>query len=117
MADDVRDLPGLKEQALQDLGPCVVCGKAHLDPAAAGAGTFYLLSISRAMFDRAALARRVGLEMQLGNSAIARAMGPDEDLAKVFAGPASAFVHEDCAHRVNSLLELMPDRRSNGGGN
>lgn len=111
MGDDLRDMPGLKESELLALGPCVVCGKPHLDPAAGGV-TFYKLTVTRAMFCRPALERRVGLELMLGGAgALARVIGPDEDLAKIFSGPVESFVHERCALRINHLLELMPDPR------
>lgn len=116
MADKLEDMPGLKERELQDLGPCIICGKAHLDPTA-GSLTFYKVSVSRALFNQAALRRRVGLEMVLGGAGmLAQAMGPDEDLATVFAGPVESFVHETCALRINHLLQLMPEKKSAAEG-
>lgn len=100
---DVYKLPGLKETELARLGPCVVCKQPML-----GADvTFYCVTISRVMWSRSTVERRVGLGMLLGNSNLARAMGPDEDLAKIFDGPHQVAVHETCGHRVNSLLELV----------
>lgn len=101
----VAEMPGWKEDALIALGPCRVCGKPQL-----GADvTFYVVEVSRAAFDRRAIERRVGLQMMLGNGALAAAMGPNEDIAKVFAAPARVFVHESCAARVHHVLELFPE--------
>ncbi len=70
---------------------------------------------ARAALDRAAIERRGGLQMMLGGAgAIARAMGPNDDLAKVFAGPVDVMVHEACAADLNHLLELMPNAPSEG---
>ena len=98
-------IPGLKEDQLIKLGPCCICGKPQIGSDL----TFYKLTISRAMFDTQAISRRVGLQMMLGNSdALARAMGPNEDIAKLFDGPHEVFVHEQCAHQIHSVLQLMP---------
>lgn len=43
-----------------------------------------------------------------GSDTLARAMGPNEDLAKIVDGPVDVLVHEDCAGDVGHLLELMP---------
>lgn len=105
MAAPQTNFPGLKERELIALGACVVCGKPQLGSDI----TFYKITISRGGFNRLGLERRIGLQMMLGGSdALARAMGPDEDLASIFDGPHDVFVHEQCAHRIGSVLELMP---------
>lgn len=111
-AATVAELPGLKEAELIKLGPCRVCGQQQL---AGGEPTFYIVELSRAMFDRRSIERRVGLEMMLGSGPLAKVMGPDEDIAKVFDGPHRVFVHETCALRVHHLLELVPEPAKDEG--
>lgn len=102
----MSDMPGLKYKELAGFGPCPLCRKPLLDPDKNSA-TFYVISVSRAMHDQHAIRRAIGLELQLGSPAIAQAMGPDEDLAKIFDGPKKVVVHEGCAGGVIHLLELM----------
>jgi hypothetical protein len=110
-----EQLPGIKEDELVKLGACALCGKPMLggQPGI----TFYRVTIERAGFDVRAIQQRLALQLQTGSAALARAMGPDVDLAKVFDGPHQRVVHEDCAHAINSLLELIPtDPRARSGG-
>jgi hypothetical protein len=109
---DLQDLRGLKERELIALGACVVCGKPLL---ATTDLTFYKLSIARAGFDAGAIKRRVGLQLALGSETLARAMGPDQDIAKVFDGPHEVVVHESCANQFMHLLELIPEPAGDGG--
>lgn len=106
---DKKDLPGLKEADIARLGSCAVC---HL-PLLPGALTFYEVTIRRAAFDPSATQRRVGLGMMLGGGrnghALAAVMGPDEDLAKVFEGPATVAIHEGCASDIFHLAMLLPE--------
>jgi len=100
------DMPGLKERDVERLGPCAVCGKSLI-----GGGRlplFYVVRISRAGFDLPAINRRVALGALLQSSALAQAMGPDEDIAKIINGPTEVAVHEECTE-VGHLLRLMPE--------
>lgn len=108
MNNSIDDLPALKESELVTLGPCVICGKPQLGQHI----TFYKIAISRAGFDANSIRRRVGLEMMLGNSVLAQAMGPDEAIARVFDGPHNVFVHEGCADNIHHLLSLIPEKKS-----
>ncbi len=107
MTDATDKLAGIKEAELVKLGACAICGE-HMLAGPNRTITFYRVTIERAGFDVGAINSRVGLQMQLGSDALARAMGPDQDLAKVFEGPHQRIVHEHCAHKINSLLELIP---------
>lgn len=108
LTGQTAELPGIKESELARLGPCRVCGKPLLE----GDITFYMIMIARAGFCRDAIKRRVGLQMVLGGAgALAAAMGPDEDLAKVIDGPQEMAVHERCAH-IGHLLELFREAGS-----
>jgi hypothetical protein len=104
MTVDLKALPGLKERHLVALGPCAVCKRPLLE----GGPTFYVVETKRGIFDTRAVQRRAGLTMMLGSDPLARVFSPDEDLAKVFDGPARVVVHEDCAGKVSHLLELFP---------
>lgn len=95
---------GIKLDELMKLGNCIVCGKKQLE---GGLPLFYCVTISRAGFDARALQRAAGLEMMMGP--LAQAFSPDEDLAKVIAGPHEVFVHETCADKISHLLQLIPE--------
>ncbi len=104
----VKRLPGLKEIELVRLGACAVCR----EPLAANDQlTFYRVAVSHLAFDARAVRRRFGLGMAIGSDAIARVMGPDEDLAKVLDGPREVVVHEGCADRIGHLMSLMEESR------
>lgn len=95
-------MQGLKESDLEALGKCCVCGKSQL-----GKGpTFYKVTVERGMFLPDALQRRFGLGGMIGQG-LARVMGPDEDLAKIWVGPVIAFIHEQCALSISHPLEII----------
>jgi hypothetical protein len=100
-------VPGIKERELEKLGTCPICGQVILK---GGELTFYRLRIERAIWDPAAIQRRAGLSMMLGNSALAAVMGPDEDLAKVFTGPIEVVVHESCTESAFLLARICEAR-------
>lgn len=115
---DIDKLPGIKEDELVKLGKCAVCRRPMLDKEKGGP-TFYRVKIERAAFCADAIESRVGLQMILGGSdALARAMGPDRDLAKIFDGPHDVVVHEGCATDIRHLLLLVPEAPADeaGGG-
>jgi hypothetical protein len=101
--DDIKSLPGMKLDELTKLGNCAVCGKKQLE---GGIPLFYCVTITRGGFDGQALQRAHGLELQIGP--LAAVMGPNEDLAKIFDGPTTVFVHETCADKVSHLAMLIP---------
>lgn len=45
--------------------------------------------------------------MMLGSETLAKAMGPDEDLAKIVDGPKRVMIHESCAMQLSHLMQLM----------
>jgi hypothetical protein len=116
MVRAVEALDGLKEGELNELGVCALCHKQQLAPPNAGL-TFYKVTISRGVFSPPAIQRQAGLGMMLGgNAALARIMGPDEDLAKIVGGPKTVFVHERCAADIHHLVELFGEPRRSGDG-
>ena len=54
--------------------------------------------------------RQAGLEMMVGNAAIAHALGPNEDIATTFNGPHDAFVCGTCAADEHLILLRICDR-------
>lgn len=108
---DLRDLPGIKEKELAALGPCLVCGKHLLEEGI----LFYRVSVEFCGFDAQAVKQRVGLEMMLGSGPLARAMGPDADMANVMTGPVSAVIHQGCADAITpKFLFQMLERADDG---
>jgi hypothetical protein len=75
MSDDIKKLPGIKAR---EIGPTVTGKRLAQD-----GPVFYRVTIETCAIDACAVQRQVGLEMVIGNAAIAHAMGPDEDLAKI----------------------------------
>ena len=107
-ATDIKSLPGMKERALDALGPCAVCGKPLLGSDKGGL-SFYVVTVQHVCFDGRALRRQIGLGMLL-TPALASVMGPDDDLAKIVSGPVTRAVHELCAAEVRHLALLMEEK-------
>lgn len=100
---DLESLKGLKEDDLQKLGPCIICNQQLINSTNL---TFYKIEVSRGILNIDAIRRRVGAGMLMTN-AIARILGPNEDLAKVFDGPHQLVIHEECALKTHHPLDLI----------
>lgn len=74
---DISSLPGLKAREITK----TVTGEG----VAAQGSIFYRVTIEQCGLDRTAIRRQAGLEMMLGSPALAAAMGPDEDIAKILS--------------------------------
>ena len=59
--------------------------------------TFYRVTASRSIINVGAIQRQNGLEMFMGNAAIASVMGPDEDMAEEITKFEDVFICESCA--------------------
>ncbi len=92
-----------------DLSPCIGCNK---NVAHANGLLFYRLSFERLAFNVPAIRRQHGLEMMLGNAAIARVMGPNEDISVAVDVPVHALLCDDCAcsKPIAVLHEIYSDR-------
>lgn len=91
----------MKERELRQHATCSLCKEkiGHT-----GLPLFWRVKIERFGIDMHAVQRQTGLAMMLGgNAAIAAAMGPDEDLAKVIY-EVTLTVCEDCA--VNTMVPI-----------
>jgi hypothetical protein len=81
--NDIKSLPGLKRHEI---------GKSVTGKGVASDGPlFYRVTIETCVLDPLAIQRQAGLEMMMGNAAIAAAMGPDEHLAKVIDRKVALF--------------------------
>ena len=101
MDAEIRNMPGLKEK---DLAPCAACGNHHKAP------VFYRVTLENCAFDLAAVQRQIGLGMVMGgNAAIARVMGPDDDMAKV-VDKTTKILCLQCALEtpILALLDMEP---------
>lgn len=107
----VEQLPGMKEDELIALGACAVCRRKMFDAPDGNAILFYVVEISHLGWVHDALRRRVGLGMQIGSDAIARALGPNEDLAKIVTGPHRVAIHQGCADKIAHLAMLFPEEK------
>lgn len=77
MTKEWRDLPGLKAREI---------GKTVTGEGVAAQGPiFYRVTVEQCGLDRAAIQRQAGLEMMVGNAAIAHALGPNDDIAKIIS--------------------------------
>lgn len=75
----------------RDFKPCACCGKGM----AGGGVHFYRVKIEQLILNPGAIQQQHGLEMMIGNAAIAQAMGPDNDLATPFA-TAEVLICGEC---------------------
>lgn len=67
---------------------------------------FYVVEMTRYALDVNAIRRQSGLEMMLGGHAgLARAMGPDEDMATEFSN-ATVTVCDQCAMKETMVAQL-----------
>lgn len=97
----------MKEAELIALGKCCICGEPLLGHANS-TPTFYTVTVAHHGLNISALQRRFGLGLMLGNNdRIARALGPDEDLAKQVGDESKFFVHETCANEEFSVYFLL----------
>lgn len=88
-----------------EIEKCLLCGQGVMHN---GGIAFYRVRLQRLVADVGAVRRQAGLEMMLGgNAAIARAMGPDEDMAKPLGDEQSFLVCDACALDPESPTPLM----------
>lgn len=90
-----------------DLKPCACCGKGIMH---AGTPVFYRVKIESLCVDVGAVKRQHGLEMMMGNAAIAFHMGPQEDLAKVI-DQREALICLQCATEERLPLAMLLEER------
>jgi hypothetical protein len=91
----------MKEKELREHAICSRCKKkiGHL-----GMPLFWTVNITRYGIKVGAIRRQAGLEMMLGNVALAQVIGPNEEMTEVMDS-ADLTLCEDCAMSVLELLE------------
>jgi hypothetical protein len=85
----------MKEEELRKHAKCAKCGKGigHT-----GLPFFWTLTVSKYGLDIDAIKRNAGLtEFFGGSAALARVMGPDEDMAEKIIKPVTLTLCEKCA--------------------
>jgi hypothetical protein len=87
-----------------EITKCAICGKGVM---AGGMPLFWRVTCERMGVDLAAVKREVGMELLMGgNVALARVLGPDEDIAAPFGAPRTVLVCEACAGMPTSVYQL-----------
>lgn len=98
---EIDRLPGLKRK---DIEGCTACGRgvAHNNNI-----TFYRLTLERFALDPNAVNERHGMELMMGGGVpgamFAEVLGPNQDLAKRFAGPMVMLICEPCALGIEKV--------------
>lgn len=90
-----------------EIKKCVFCKKGMMHD---GHFSFYRLTLDRLVVNTGAVQRQHGLEMILGNAAIAHVMGTNEDIAQSIGDKIDVLICEDCAikpERIASIYELV----------
>lgn len=92
----------MKEKELRARSICAICNKAI---GAGGSPLFYTLRIERHWVNLAAVQRQTGLALVLGgSSALAAAMGPDEEMTEPAMKPLDVTICERCANTEQVLI-------------
>lgn len=94
----------MKAQEIIKVAKCANCGNPF---GKTGAPFFYRVSIETFGVDFAAMRRYDGLAMMMGSTALANAMGPDEDIALPVGEPVKVTLCSDCVLRELNLLLLI----------
>lgn len=89
-----------------DFKPCLVCGKGMMHDSAL---TFFQVEITRMVVQVSAVQRAAGMEMMVGNPAIAYHMGPQEDLALPIS-QHTFLICEICALTGDSSIYGLVER-------
>jgi hypothetical protein len=96
----------MKADELRENAVCRVCGKKFGE---SGLPLFWRVTVQRFVVDMAAVQRQSGLEMMLGNVALASVMGPNEDLAKPIIDPVTVTVCENCANSPETCIAVLAE--------
>lgn len=96
----------MKSDEIRANAICKVCGKKFGE---SGLPLFWRVTVQRFFVDMAAVQRQSGLEMMLGNVALAAVMGPNEDLAKPMMDPVTVTVCESCANSPGTCIAVLAE--------
>ena len=94
----------------KEIEPCAICGKGVMHD---NMLTFYRVKLDYMIGNIPAIQRQAGLDMMLGNAAIAHVMGLDEDIA-IPMHEQSFLLCFDCAvqHQVAALAEIINEKKA-----
>lgn len=91
-----------------ELQPCAICGKGVCH---AGDPCCMRLDVTRMVTNVGAVQRQTGLEMMLGNAALAAVMGTDEDMLVALGKPVTLLICDKCMSRpIYEVMEAMSRR-------
>ena len=93
----------MKEQELRENSYCAMC---HKPIASSGIPMFWRVTVEHFGLNMPALQRQHGLGMMLGGT-LARAMGPDEDLAEPVIDPVKLPICENCCTKTTCVAALV----------
>lgn len=96
----------LRLSELRAVAECALCGRGVMHT---GMPLFYRVKLERFGIKADAIHRQTGLEMHMGNAALAAIMGPDEEAAVPVMDPVEASICETCSHDP-FLLARIADR-------
>jgi len=93
----------MKEKELREAATCRNCGKKIGE---SRVPLFWRVTIERYGVDLDALREQTGLEMVLGNVALAQVMVSDKEMAKRVVGPIMITICEDCCTHPLGVAQL-----------
>lgn len=87
----------------KDIQKCALCGLGVMH---CGLPMFWRVKLQRMGIDATAVRQTAGLEMMMGSVALARAMGPDPDIAKPITDERTIIICEPCAGEQTSIYAI-----------
>lgn len=88
----------------EEIQHCALCGQGVMH---AGVPLFWRIRLERMGVDMAAVRREVGMELLMGGHvALARVMGPNEDIGVPVGEARTIVVCESCAGEETSVYRL-----------
>lgn len=103
----------MKASELRVIAECAACNHPFGN---AGVPFFWRVRVERWSVKMNAVQRRSGLDMMLGNIALADAFDPGEDLAVPVMEPVTITLCEDCAVKEHVIPALVESADAEKGG-
>jgi hypothetical protein len=99
----------MREEELREHATCSKCG---LKIGHTGLPLFWTVKVQRFGLDAGAMQRQHGLAAIVGSAVLARAMGPDEELAKSVMDPVELTLCEECVLEPINIAALVEAKKS-----
>ena len=93
----------MKEKELRDNAKCSLCGNGLMTK---GNPLFAIVTVKTQVIDLRAIQRQAGLEMIIGDVAIAQALSPNENMTKDL-NTVTATICYDCFMKKTTIEELL----------